>query len=168
VVVDNTGVTQLVAGTGISVSGSTGAVTVTALGFPAVGYQSFSWDGTNDTYFNVTGNSFRISLDAPTVFIATAGTPGFRLSARFGVENASWNANTVVVISLGGPFYYTQTSPPFLPGIVDGIACCGVPPGTLPGTRRVITMYGASTQIPVGIGGTLGENAIYGWVVKGV
>lgn len=168
VVVDNTGVTQLVAGTGISVSGSTGAVTVTALGFPAVGYQSFSWDGTNNTYFNVTGNSFRISLDAPTNFISAAGTPGWRTSGFFGVSNASWNANTVVIVSLGGPFYYTQTVAPFLPVIVDGTISCGVPPGTLPGTQRRINLYGSDPVIPVGIGGTLGENAIYGWVVQGV
>jgi len=79
VTVNNAGVTALSAGPGIAVSGATGAVTVSAVGFPAVGFQNFVYDG-NEVTFTVTGDAFRIEAinTSGNMFVDSASTSGWK------------------------------------------------------------------------------------------
>jgi hypothetical protein len=168
--VTNSGVTSLVAGPGITVSGGTGAVTVSAVGFPPVVTQTFDYIGDEIT-FNVTGNSFRISVVNSTgnMFTTTASLSGW-LSRTITLINPTWDANTVVIVSLGGGFRF-GSGPVGADNYLSGQVACGLFTGSGDFTRRRLIMsgaQGAGGQIPTGLGGFSGEAAIYGWVVRGV
>ena len=163
VVVDNTGVTSLVAGTNITLSGATGAVTVNAIPtpFPQTGVQNFSHLNAPSN-FVVTGNAFRIGLDAAVPFTNTASVGGWTLSAPITISNPAWNANTLVLISAGGVFvlYNLDTTITYLSGEIS----CGI---TASPAARSVRVSGGGAVVPTQMGGAFGgEGALYGLVIQ--
>jgi hypothetical protein len=154
VVVDNTGVTQLVAGPGIAVSGATGAVTVSTVGLPIfTGIQTFTYNGggTNVTYAP-TGNAFKVKFErtgGSTVFVQIGGSgSGWCNNGRITLTNPSWNADTFIMVQCGGPNGFISGG--LSVNYCGGIVTCGRTPGT-PATDRSLFISGNGT-VPSDIG----------------
>jgi hypothetical protein len=100
ITINNSGVTSIIAGTGISVSGATGAVTVSQSSTTTKAYGSF-YDTTTQTAtvintayamtFNTTALSSNVSRGSPTSRIVTsnAGVYNFQFSAQLHKTSAS-------------------------------------------------------------------------------
>jgi len=100
ITINNSGVTSIIAGTGISVSGATGAVTVSQSSTTTKAYGSF-YDTTTQTAtvintayamtFNTTALSSSVSRGSPTSRIVTsnAGVYNFQFSAQLHKTSAS-------------------------------------------------------------------------------
>jgi len=141
--VTNSGVTSLVAGSGIAVSGGTGAVTVSTSGFPTfAGYQTLTFNGGGTDYlFNVTSNLgfVRITRGGTGNELFKNVTSGYELNGTITLQNAAWNINTVVIAQISGTaFYLAGSSAPTCLGISWGESSPGIPDYT----KRVCKVSG--------------------------
>lgn len=162
VVVDNTGVTSLVAGPGVAISGATGAVTVSTIGLPIfTGLQTFTYSGATAETYAPTSNAFKILFQrtgGSSVFVAAPS--GWRTATAITLTNPAWNADTFVMIQIGGAIGFL--SPPGIStNYCGGTASCGRSPGT-PATDRSLVVSG-SGPVPsdIGFGGTFGDSYLY-------
>jgi hypothetical protein len=157
VTVNNAGVTSLAAGPGIAVSAATGGVTVSTVGFPVfTGFQTFSFTGSGQVLVcNVTSNSGFVNVGGAGLFTAVAS--GYDLNGSITLTNPAWNAQTIVLGQLSG-VAFTQggsAAPTTL-----GIARAGN------NTQRVVTISGpASSGIPNNLDG--GNPGFYFIVIQG-
>lgn len=142
VVVDNTGVTSLVAGPGVAVSGATGAVTVSTVGLPIfTGYQEFNVRGGNVPWvFTVTGNAGRVFMAGANGPLFATNVAGYDLNGSVILTNPNWNANTIVIIqpsgiafvNLGGSAVSTTWGCKRTGNATERQVLCSGPPGSLP------------------------------------
>lgn len=163
VVVDNTGVTSLVAGPGIAVSGTTGAVTVSTVGLPVfTGVQTFTYNGgPGSVTYTPTGNAFKILFQrtgGSDVFVAAPS--GWRTTSAITLTNPAWNADTFIMVQIGGAIGFL--SPPGIStNYCGGTASCGRSPGT-PATDRSLVVAGSGpAPSDIGFGGTFGDSFLY-------
>lgn len=158
VVVDNTGVTSLVAGPGVAISGATGAVTVSTSGFPVfTPLQTFTYNGNgvNETY-TVTSNAFRILFNQGGNTLFVAGVSGWLNNGDITIGNPAWNDNTIVMVTCGGAIGYVTGLA--AANFTGGVVSCG---GA--GSFRRVNVTGSGATIPttLGPGGATGSQYLY-------
>jgi hypothetical protein len=161
VVLANTGVTSLVAGSGISVSSASGAVTVsnTATAPAYTGYQTYQFVAGQSNIIPVTGNCGRINLGVPgtpgsSLFANNFGGSGWALRFPLTLTNPSFNANSRVVVTsfsdanvvTGDPLNFTISFYAYNAGGTYATSVSGIPvgitgPGPIPSNTLLSTQY---------------------------